>query len=80
MDVIRSSTLSEKSCTGTGVCWQRVGEASPSVPYTGLMLWVASAILGGYLLFCHGCHEDVDDEALRPGLQSSPALTDGAHA
>ena len=25
-------------------------------------LWVALALLAGYLLFCHGCHGDVDDE------------------
>jgi hypothetical protein len=24
--------------------------------------WLALALLGGYLLFCHGCHGDEDDE------------------
>jgi hypothetical protein len=25
-------------------------------------VWVALALLAGYLLFCHGCHGDEDNE------------------
>src|SRR5579871_1900313 len=26
--------------------------------------WFVAALVGGYLLFCHGCHGDEDDELL----------------
>jgi hypothetical protein len=26
------------------------------------VVWVALALLAGYLLFCHGCHGDEDNE------------------
>jgi hypothetical protein len=28
----------------------------------GRRLWVALVLLAGYLLFCHGCHGDEDNE------------------
>jgi hypothetical protein len=57
-----------------------VADEIPSFPYLGVMLWIASAIVAGYLLFCHGCHADVDDEALRPGSQALPVIRDAVHA
>ena len=45
-------------------------------------LWVALALLGGYLLFCHGCHGDEDNElfALRGSRIMQPvALIDAIH-
>ena len=32
-------------------------------------LWVAPALLAGYLLFCHGCHGDEDNELFAAGLR-----------
>src|SRR5262249_26884635 len=34
------------------------------VPRPHWKRWLAMALLGGYLLFCHGCHGDEDDELL----------------
>jgi hypothetical protein len=33
-------------------------QCNPSPP----RLWVVLALLAGYLLFCHGCHGDEDNE------------------
>ena len=38
-------------------------------------LWVALALLAGYLLFCHGCHGDEDNELFAPLVRSRPAAS-----
>jgi hypothetical protein len=39
-------------------------------------LWLALALLAGYLLFCHGCHGDEDNELfVRGGVSSEPAAS-----
>ena len=37
-------------------------EAAPSTRSAGRMRWLPLVLLGGYLLFCHGCHGDEDNE------------------
>jgi hypothetical protein len=38
-------------------------------------LWLALALLAGYLLFCHGCHGDEDNE-LFIGVRHAVAMRD----
>jgi len=44
----------------------------PASPGRG-RLWVALALLAGYLLFCHGCHGDEDNE-LFAGVRHQAAM------
>jgi len=41
-------------------------------PPLGWLAWPVLALLAAYLLFCHGCHGDEDNELL---VQSSNVLT-----
>jgi hypothetical protein len=37
-------------------------DTAPPGAGRGWIRWLILALLGGYLLFCHGCHGDEDDE------------------
>ncbi len=48
-------------------------DAARTDPPRGWGGWALAAagalLLGGYLLFCHGCHGDVDNELFAPANQ-----------
>ncbi len=43
-------------------------------------LWVALALLAGYLLFCHGCHGDEDNELFAGGRAAMTIAPAGSPA
>jgi hypothetical protein len=46
-------------------CCERAARgAEPRPPGFTWVAWSALALLAGYLLFCHGCHGDEDNELL----------------
>ena len=56
-----SSPLSKRTVR---VAWLSLPRPTPFSPEVrmGWKRWLTLALLGGYLLFCHGCHGNEDDE------------------
>ena len=49
----------------------------PTAPRRRRRMWLAVALLAGYLLFCHGCHGDEDNELFTS--MRTPAALQGPH-
>src|SRR6516225_2128671 len=58
-DLLRRSDHSER---GSDAATPPIDRAP--IPRIGGLVWLLFCLLGGYLLFCHGCHGDEDNELL----------------
>jgi hypothetical protein len=59
-------TLSTAKGASIRIAWLNLPARRPDAPRfrARTMRWLVLALLGGYLLFCHGCHGDEDNELL----------------
>src|SRR6266851_83105 len=60
------SVLSELPKRAVRVSWLSLSTPAPVLPgvRSAWRRWLILALLGGYFLFCHGCHGDEDNELL----------------
>jgi hypothetical protein len=60
------NALSRHKHRAVPIAWLNLPAQMPDPPRlpAQTLRWFALGLLGGYLLFCHGCHGDEDNELL----------------